>query len=84
MILLLNLFSFVNRYKVISVLPKSEGDLQLLEDFESKGYIRYWNEPSVLNRQTSFQIPPSEYELIFSILAEQDLNPTILINDVQE
>ena len=55
-----------------------------MEDLESKAYIKYWNEPTGLNRQTSFHISPDDYELIFSILAEQDLNPTILINDVQE
>ena len=71
-------------HKVVSVLPKSEESLQMLESFERKGLITYWNKPSGLNRLASIQISAGNFELISNILAEQALSPTILIDNIQE
>ncbi|EFX84965.1 hypothetical protein DAPPUDRAFT_194294 [Daphnia pulex] len=71
-------------HKVVSILPKSKENVQMLESFERKGLIKYWTQPSGLNRFASIQISAGNFELISNILAEQGLSPTILIDNIQE
>lgn len=75
---------FFFRHKVVSVVPKSDENFQLLKSFEQQGVIKFWTEPSTLNRPASFQVSSSQYELISGVLADQGLTPTVLITDIQE
>lgn len=69
---------------VVRVIPKNDGGLQLLRNFENQGIIKFWSEPSGVNRPVSFQITNARFELLSGILATQSMEPTVLVTDVQE
>ena len=72
------------RQQVIQVVPKSAKSMQVLQKLEKQGLIKFWNEPSSLNRAASFQISANMYQQLSTLLTEHNLNPSLLISDIQE
>ena len=72
------------RQQVIQVVPKSAKSMQLLQKLEKQGLIKFWNEPFSLSRAASFQISANMYQQLSILLTEHNLNPSLLISDIQE
>lgn len=58
--------------------------MQLLHVLEQQGHIKFWIEPSALNRAVSFQISGNVYKQLQPIFVREAMSPTVLITDIQE
>lgn len=72
------------RHSVVGVVPTTETSMQLLHVLEQQGHIKFWKEPTALNRLVSFEISEKVYKQVRPIFAREAMSPITLIKDIQK
>ncbi len=73
-----------SRYQVINVVPTTEDQVRKLVELTQSPYLDFWTEVG-LGRRVDIMIPPiQQRESMYSNLQSLGMDPTLMIQDVQE
>ncbi|XP_074602732.1 carboxypeptidase B-like [Brevipalpus obovatus] len=80
-----NLQTHYNGFKVVRVSPQSQNGLDYLRNLSSisDGGVDFWKEPSILNMPVDIMISPGRMALLSEKFEQFEMNPQILIEDVE-
>lgn len=71
-----------DNFKVYSIIPKSETQLQMLEDLKKEGY-EFWTEYLTVGNDARLMVSPAKNEEFVKYASSAGLNATVAITNVQ-
>ncbi|XP_071639658.1 zinc carboxypeptidase-like [Temnothorax longispinosus] len=73
-------------YKLFSIVPKTQLELELLEELRRLGNAEYnfWQVPSVLDREVIFMVPPRNLDEFHDLMFRFNMHFEVRINNIQK